>query len=133
MAESAPPAVPPAPASPAREPAAAPSMAHRDELDAHARDDDAAVTDAGPPIGELSLTGSTPAPVATDAPAAAPTINAHHVAPEPPSAQSAVSASATEREDAWPLKSIIWPPWPSEAEHQRATSIIMQNHNGPCR
>ena len=133
MAESAPPAVPPAPASPAREPAAAPSIDHRDELDAHARDDDAAATDAGPPIGELSLAESTSAPVATDAPAAAPTINAHDVAPEPPLAQPNAPALATEREDAWPLKSIIWPPWPSEAEHQRATSIIMQNHNGPCR
>ena len=32
----------------------------------------------------------------------------------------------------WPLKTIHWPPLPTEAQPRRQVQIILQNENGPC-
>ena len=128
MAESAPTAAPPASTEPASKPTAAPPAAH----DAHARDDDAVVR-VEPRIDELRIAEPTPEAPAAVATRDAPGVEATPTAPTPQPQGPAQVEPPTEREEGWPLKAIVWPPWPSEAEPQRSVSIIMQNHNGPCR
>lgn len=141
MAESAP-AAALGPAAPAREPT--PS-------DAHAHDNaPTASEESEPRIATLSL--SEPAPAADDGLVRAPpaVARASEAVTEPVDAQQPTLSpdlastqypvpppepaveELPEREAGWPLKSIVWPPWPSETEPQRSVTIIMQNHNGPC-